>query len=61
MPPLKFILRKIILSSLGLLGVALLFASLRFGWQGGPIAGVLMVMVAGGMLAGIRETNPRTG
>lgn len=52
MPPLKFILRKIILSSLGLLGVALLFASLRFGWQGGPIAGVLMVMVAGGMLAG---------
>lgn len=52
MPPLKSILRKIILSLLGLLGVALLFASLRFGWQGGPIAGVLMVMVAGGMLAG---------
>lgn len=40
------------MSLLGLLGVALLGAGVWFSFQGGPISGVLMVLAAGGMLAG---------
>jgi len=48
----KSIFRIISLFILGLLGVVLLGSGLWFAFQGGPIAGVLMVVSAGGMLAG---------
>jgi len=48
----KLIARTLLLSVLGLVGVALLLEGLWFVWQGGPMQGVLMVVTAGGMLAG---------
>ena len=52
MSRIKRLFRKFFLSLLGVLGVALLVAGVWFAFQGGPIAGVLMVVSAGGMLAG---------
>lgn len=52
MSQFKSIFRIISLFILGLLGVVLLGSGLWFAFQGGPIAGVLMVVSAGGMLAG---------
>lgn len=52
MSRVKLIFRIFIVSMLGLLGVTLLLEGLWLAWQGGPVQGVLMVVAAGGMLAG---------
>ena len=49
---LKSLLRKLSLLLLGLLGVMLLLEGVWFVWHGVPFSGVLMVLVAGAMLAG---------
>lgn len=52
MSKIKRFFWKGFLSFLGLLGVALLVAGIWFAFQSGPVSGVLMVVSAGGMLAG---------
>jgi len=52
MSRIKQLFRIFFIAVLGLIGVALLLAGLWFAWQGGAVGGVLMVMAAGGMLAG---------
>lgn len=52
MSDIKRIFRKIILSLLGLLGMVLLFSGVWFSFQGGPMAGLLIVLGAGGLLTG---------